>query len=56
MKLEHDLKSKGVSSKFYPNLTVEEIESMYDDALQRRIDLKERFRHEHEVRSLDLLR
>ena len=49
MKFEHDLQSKGVSSKFYPNLTVEETETLYNETLQKRMNLKEKFRHEHEV-------
>merc|ERR1711871_669894 len=49
MKFEHDLQSKGVSSKFYPNLTVEETESLYNETLQKRMNLKEKFRHEHET-------
>lgn len=49
MKLEHDLQSKGVSSKFYRNLSVEETETLYNEMLQKRVNLKEKFRHEHEV-------
>ena len=49
MKLEHDLKSEGVSSKFYPNLTTEGTEKLYNETLQKRITLKEKFKSGHEV-------
>ena len=49
-KMERDIASRSSEYRHYPGVQVEELKKMYDEALKKRVALKENFRLQHEVR------